>query len=164
MLITYKELRHVEFPVFPLPSDDWYSQDKILFVEGQIVDDKNQPGRTLGQRRLQTPLKGLMRLNKAAYNELAIIKQGKHFYIDNLGRCFVYEKTKFVKLKYSRIKRIDRKEKVSILWVWGISFPFIIPRPPSVGYKWAGILYLDNNPWLLYDYSEEKQKDTRRKI
>jgi len=164
MLINYKAIHKVTFPVFLLPNDNWYSQDGLLFVDNQIVDDKNQPGETLGVRRLQTPFKELLPLRKSLNTFVGVIKQRKAPYIDTLGKCFLYDKTKFVPLKYLKIKRIDRKEIASLLWLHGVPFPFVIPRPPPVECKWAGVLFLNNSPWVLYEYSMEKKKNTRRKI
>jgi hypothetical protein len=31
-------------------------------------------------------------------------------------------------------------------------------------FAWAGILHLNNAPWVLYEYSENKESDTRRKV
>jgi hypothetical protein len=164
MLLTYKQLHRVTFPVYPLPSDDWYSQDGLLFVDSTIVDDKNMPGETLGIRRLQTPFRDLLPLKHALTSEIGIIKQHKTPYIDSAGKVFLYDKTRFVPLRYSKIKRVDRKGVASLLRLHGVASPFIIPRPPKLEHKWAGVLYLDNAPWLLYEYACEKKKDTRRKV
>lgn len=164
MLITYKEFPLITFPVYPLPNDNWYSQDGLLFLNGEILDDRNQTGETLGHRRLQTPFKNLVPLRNSINSEIGIIKQYKPQYIDNAGKLFLYEKTKFVPLKYHKIKKVERKEVASLLFLHGIKFPFIVPRPPPVDCKWAGVLYLGKDPWLLYEYSEEKLKDTRRKV
>lgn len=164
MIVTYKGIHKVTFPIFLLPSDNWYSQDGLLFVDNQIVDDKNQLGKTLGIRRLQTPFKELLPLRKSLSSLVGILKQQKVPYIDTLGKCFLYEKTKFVPLKYLKIKRVELKEVASLLWLHGVPFPFVIPRPPPVECKWAGVLFLHNSPWLLYNYSETKKKNTRRKV
>ena len=79
-------------------------------------------------------------------------------------RIFIYEKTKSMPLKYLRIKKVIKKEVASLLWVEGCSHPFTIPRPPEQGMNWAGILHLHGLPWMLYEYSETKQKNTHRKV
>ena len=83
---------------------------------------------------------------------------------DNLGQPFYYEKTQFVSLRYLKIKRVERKEQASLLWVEGSNSPFTVPRPPEDGYSWAGILHMRGYPWVLYEYSQTKLKDTRKKI
>jgi hypothetical protein len=67
-------------------------------------------------------------------------------------------------VKYFKIKRIERKEVATVLWVQGIPSPFTVPRPPEDGMIWAGILHYHGLPWLLYEYSETKKPDTRRKV
>ena len=59
MAITYKDIRLVTFPVYALPSGNWYGQDGLLFLDDKILDDKNMKGVNLGMRRLQTPHKNL---------------------------------------------------------------------------------------------------------
>ena len=39
-----------------------------------------------------------------------------------------------------------------------------ILKPPAAGMEWAGILHLHGLPWMLYEYSDTKLKDTRRKV
>ena len=64
-------------------------------------------------------------------------------------------KTRSCPLKYYRIKRVERKETASVLWLKGVKFPFKVPRPPTSELQWAGLLHLGDRPWLLYEYSEE---------
>ena len=54
MVISYKNESSIKFPVFVLPSNNWSREDGLLRIEGQIVDDLNQIGESLGVRRLQT--------------------------------------------------------------------------------------------------------------
>lgn len=164
MSLTWKQFSKITFPAYPLPNDNWYSADGLLFVDGMLVDDKNQPGKTLGIRRMQTSFKDLLPLKKAAETLLSIIKQPAGSYIDSTGKCFTYEKTKYCVLKYYKIHRIDKKGVASVLRLKGVKFPFTIPRPPPPTMNWAGVLHLDSYPWLLYNYAPEKYKDTRRKI
>lgn len=164
MSLTYKNFSKITFPVYRLPSDDWYSRDGMLYVDNKLVDDKNQPGDTLGTRRLQTSFKELLPLNKAAETIVALIKQTSGSYIDTKGKCFTYIKTKFCQLKYYKIHRVDLKEVASVLWLDGVRIPFTIPRPPPHTVSWAGVLHLDGLPWILYDYAAERPKDTRRKV
>lgn len=164
MIITYKHIKLITFPIYKLPSDDWYSQDGLLFVEGEIVDDKNMLGASLGIRRLQTYFKDLMPLKYAIETPTALIKQIGGPYIDSAGKCFIYEKTLFCVLSYHKIKRVDKKGTHSLLWVKDVPFPFTIPRPPKVEHTWVGIIHLKGFPWILYEYSDTKLPKTRRKI
>ena len=164
MIITYRDVQHVTFPVYQIPSDNWNYSDGLLFVDDLLVDDTNQPGETLGLRRMQTPFKDIMRLNRALVNHVGIIKQTKKTFIDSRGMPFIYEKTQFCKLKYYKISRVEHREVASLLWVHKVTIPFTIPRPPYEGRSWAGILHIEDAPWMLYEYAEEKLKDTRRRV
>jgi hypothetical protein len=91
--------------------------------------------------------------------------QAKHkVFVDNKGYCFIYERTKFCRIKYHKIIRISRKDIATILKVSSVPFPVIVKRPPPLGKTWVGILYLDNKPWIPYEYAEDKCTTIRRKI
>lgn len=164
MVITFRSIKKIEFPVYRLPSSNWEITDGLLFVDDKLADDKNMPGRTLGLRRLQTPFDKLLVLRHKLDTLAGIIKQPSPYFIDTLGRPFIYEKTQLCSLKYYKISKIEKKEVNAVLWVNGINFPFTIPRPPESGMLWAGILHFHGLPWILYEYSETKLKDTRRKV
>lgn len=164
MVITHKTLDKVKFPVYALPTGNWDRADGLLFLDGKLVDDKNMPGDSLGIRRMQTPHKELHPLRKQLISHQGILKQTWKHFIDSNGIPFIYEKTKLCKLSYYRIKRVQRKEVATVLWIMGIPSPFTVPRPPEDGMLWAGILHYHGLPWLLYEYSETKKPDTRRKV
>lgn len=135
-----------------------------MFLDGVLVDDKNMPGETLGLRRMQTPFKTLLKLNRAAMGPTDLIRSPSGPYIDSKGKVFFYEKTQFCKVKYHKIKSVVKRGKYSNLFLHGISFPFAIPRPPEDEYVWAGVLYITDVPWRLYDFSTERLKTYRRKV
>ena len=164
MVITYRQFKNLDFPLFLLGSSNWELVDGLLLLDGELLDDKNMRGETLGLRRMLTPHKKQYHLREMITTANGLMKQKTKYFIDNSGRPFIYEKIEFAKLKYLKIKKIDYKTKACLLCVHGCSFPFTIPRPPEPGYTWAGILHIRDNPWLLYEYAEEKLKDTRRKI
>ena len=41
MVIQYKSINKVRFPVYAMTSDDWHITDGLLFLEGKILDDRN---------------------------------------------------------------------------------------------------------------------------
>lgn len=164
MVVTYNSLNKVKFPVYVLPSGNWSRADGLLFLDGELVDDRNMPGETLGIRRVQTPYKKLLPLRKQITSHHGLIKQVSKTFIDSNGTPFIYEKTKMCKLSYYKIRRVDRKEVASLIWLKGINFPFTVPRPPEDGMLWAGVLHFHGLAWMLYEYSETKKPDTRRKI
>lgn len=164
MIVTYQNLHKIRFPIYRLPNSNWDFKDGLTFIDNRIVDDRNMPGDTIGFRRLQTPFRDLQPLKGAINDFSGLLKQTTKYFIDTNGVPFIYQKTKFCKIRYHRIKRIDKKEVASLLWIHNINFPFKIPRPPELEMTWAGILYLDNAPWILYDYSTELKPDIKKKI
>ena len=46
----------INFPVFVVHTDNVELIDGILWIDNQVLDDKNMKGKTLGQRRLQSPM------------------------------------------------------------------------------------------------------------
>jgi len=116
-------------------------------------------------RRLHTPLKPLYLLNKIARSPVDVIRNTSKYYIDNFGKIFFYEKGSFCPLKFHKILKTNKSESGKIvLKLQGINFPVTVPRPVPLGYSWAGMLYLNNEPWLLYSYSQNKEKTTIRKV
>jgi hypothetical protein len=164
MVLTYKDNEKITYPIFPLPSSNWLKADGLVTIDGLILDDKNMDSSSLGHRRLMTPYKSLFPLKQAAHNLISLVKSGKKVFIDSKGLLFIYEKTKIVKLRYKKIHKIVKKEKASLLFIRQSKIPFIIPRPPTDEMSHVGILYLDNDPWLLYEYAASQLTDTRRKI
>lgn len=163
-LINYTQFNLIKFPVYILPSSNIELADGLLFVDNELVDDKNMPGETLGIRRVQTPHKNLLKLNKQIENPTGMIKQPPSTFIDSAGIPFLYEKTLMCRLEYKKIRRVDRKGTGSLLWLHGINFPIQIIRPPEDGYTWAGILHYHGLPWMLYEFSQDKKPSTRRKV
>ena len=100
MVIQYKNINKVRFPVYVLSSGNWDRRDGLLFLDTQIVDDKNMDGDTLGIRRLQTPHKNLYPLKHQIDNFRGLVKSKDKHFIDTNGIPFIYEKTEFCKLKY----------------------------------------------------------------
>tara|TARA_X000001382_G_C3049020_1_gene140436 strand:- start:1 stop:495 length:495 start_codon:yes stop_codon:yes gene_type:complete len=164
MVLTYKDNEKITYPIFPLLSSNWIEADGLVTIDGLLLDDKNMEGSTLGRRRLMTPYNNLFPLKKAVYSLIGLIKNSKKNFIDSKGLVFIYEKTKMVRLRYRKIEKIVRKEKVSLLFIYRCKSPFIIPRPPPDEVQYVGILHLNEEPWLLYDYAATQLKDTRRKI
>ena len=164
MLVTFRDFTKITFPAFLMDSSNWEISDGLFFCEGKLVDDYNQMGTTIGARRMQTPFKDKYELKKAVSAPNGLMKQNTKYFVDSKGKTFIYEKTKIVPLKYMKIKKVERKSYATLIWVKGHNAPFTVPRPPEDGNTWAGVLHLHGIPWMLYEYSDEKLKDTRRKV
>ena len=155
---------NIEFPVFVLHTDNIELIDGILWIDNQVLDDKNMLGTTLGRRRLQSPMKGLYPLKYMLNDETEILHHQGKFYIDSSGVFFIKSKTITTQLKYHKIMRVEKKITASRLWIKDCPFPFPLKRPLPENASWAGVLYRDGIPWIIYDLSEERKKDTWRKI
>ena len=159
------KLNDLVFPVYVLPKDtEIDKQDGIVFANGQMLDDRNIEGETLGIRRLRSSYPTKFILNKATHDIPSFLKSAGKKFIDSSGKVFNYEKTRMVDLKYLLISKIRWNKTESILFVEDINFPFTIPRPPEPEMRYAGILFDRGYPWLLYEYCEFWKKDTKRKI
>ena len=154
----------INFPIFVVHTDNVELIDGILFIDNQILDDRNMKGKTLGIRRLQTPMKGLYPLKYMIDDEAEMIKHQGKYYIDSKGYFIEKHKTTQVKLKYHKILRVEKKNIVSMLWIKNCPFPFPLKRPLPKNASWAGVLYRQGCPWIIYDLAEEKKKDTWRKV
>jgi len=155
---------NIDFPVFVLHTDNIELIDGILWIDNQVLDDKNMLGITLGMRRLQSPMRSLYPLKYMLNDERELLHHQGKFYIDSSGLFFTKSKTTTTQLKYHKIMRVEQKTTASQLWIKDCPFPFTLKRPLPENASWAGVLYKNNIPWILYDLSEEKKKDTWRKI
>lgn len=162
--ITYKDFKSIAFPVYTLPSDNWMMADRVLFLDGLVLDEKNMPGKTLGVRRLQCGRKDLLPLKRAVVDLHGLLHAKRNTFIDSRGKPFVYQKTYSSKLKCYRIRKIEKKESASLLWLHDVHFPITIPRPPLNNPGWARVLHLGPSPWMLYDYVAIPTKDTYRRV
>ena len=165
-VVTYKKVNSIKFPSFILPSNNITKEDGLVFVNGRIIDDTNMPNDTLGMRRLISPFSAQMYpLKRAAFELLAILKNtGKTTYIDYTGDIFTYVKMKWVKLRCIPIERSYKRGNYTILKLEGINNVFEVPRPPLLEQNYARVLYLNNHPWMLYDYKIDPEKTTKRLI
>jgi len=154
----------LNFPIYPIHTDDVIGVDGILWIENQVLDDRNMKGETLGIRRLQSPMKSIYPIKYMIEDIPSYLQHQGKFYIDNSGYFFTKEKTTKVNLKYHKIMRVDQKDTASVLWIKDCPFPFTLPRPLLQDQSWAGILYREGIPWLLYDTAAEKKKNSWRKI
>ena len=164
MIINYRNIDKIKFPIFVLPSDNWKYKDGMLFLGDLVLDDTKMPAKTLGIRRIQSGREDLQPLKKMILTYIDMLKSSKSNFIDSEGRPFTYIKTGFTKLITHRIKIIEKKETASLLWLNGISSPFTIPRPPLNNPLYASLLYLGNAPWQFYSYENSMQATRNKKI
>ena len=112
----------INFPVFVVHTDNVELIDGILFIDTQVLDDRNMKGDTLGKRRLQTPMKGLYPLKYMIEDDnitptpyymenstLGMLTPFSIFkYVDiNTGRAFDDYQNSLIPVYYSNIKFND---------------------------------------------------------
>jgi uncharacterized protein (UPF0248 family) len=165
MYKRFEDIKTIKFPVYRLPSDDWYTQDGVLFINnGEVLDDRNMPGKTLGIRRIQCGRKDLFRL-KRAYTDFPSMLQSRHItFIDSAGVPFIYKKEFNSSLIYHRVLKVEPKDDHSIVWLKDIPYPISIPRPPLTEARWARVLYFKGRPWIIYDFPLNKGKDSFKRV
>ena len=152
------------FPCFVIHSDNVEYLDGILWLDDQVLDDKNMSGHSLGTRRIQSPMNSIYPLRYMIEDITGLMRHRGKFFIDNNGRVFNYEKTETVKIHYHKIRKREKKTTATVLWLKDCPFPFAEKSPPPVEVTWAGVMYRDGLPMAIYDFAEEKQKSTWRKI
>lgn len=164
MIVTYKQANKINYPIFELPNDNWWTKDGLMYVDNFLIDDKNVKKKTLGARRLSSSMRDFFPLKYIKFNYRELIVSNHKYYIDNTGIPFIYEKTQFFHVVYYKIKTIQKRQTYSVLWVHGVNFGFELARPPSTKYRFAGIMHYKKLPWFLYNFSIDKQKDKVRKV
>lgn len=161
--LNYKQiLRNVKFPVYIISSEEIRYEDGLLFLNGRVVDDRNQKGDTIGKRRLTTEHK-VAALGKICFTFIEMLDSKANKFIDSSGRAFFYRKSKGVPIVSHHIKKKLAKDTYSVLYLRGVISPYVVPRYPH-SENWAQVLMYDNLPWRLYSLSENKVDTFRRKI
>lgn len=161
-LITDKA--DLRFPCFVIHSDNVEMSDGILWLDDQVLDDKNMQGTTLGSRRIQSPMTSIYPLRYMIEDITGLMRHRGKFFIDSNGLVFNYEKTETVKVHYHKIRKREKKDIATVLWLKDCPFPFAEKRPPREELTWAGVLYKDGVPMAIYEFADEKKKSTWRKI
>ena len=106
-LVTNKD--ELQFPIYVIHSDNVDFIDGIIWLDDQVLDDKNMKGDTLGLRRLQSPMKSIYPLKYMIKDYVGMMKHRGTTFIDSSGRVFNYEKTEKVDIKYHKIVKREKK-------------------------------------------------------
>ena len=136
--VTSKE--ELIFPLYIIHSDNIELIDGILWLDDQVLDDKNMDGKTLGRRRIQSPMKSIYPLRYMIEDEIGLMRHRGKTFLDSGGRVFNYEKTETCKLHYNKILNREKKTIATVLWLKDCPVPFAEKSPPSEELTWAGVL------------------------
>ena len=165
MYKQFENIKSIKFPVYLLKTADWYKQDGVLFdADGSVIDDSNMPGKTIGVRRIQCGRTDLTKIKKAYTDFNSMLQSKKKIFVDSAGVPFVYLKTVNSPLIHHSVKRIEPKEDICLIWLNAVPYPMSIPRPPYGDARWARILYYKGSPWMLYDFTSERGKDSHKRV
>jgi hypothetical protein len=168
------------WPIYQLQLEAPQSSGNILFYETaytkgeedvvydrRYLDDKNEPGKTLGQRRLQLANKGykLRQLSKAIFTiqDLLKVHKSRYWYIDTAGNLFQYDKQEYYTLTCHKIKDvIPIATGGSLVEVVGCNQRFKTLHNITTE-KYCGILH-KGMLQIFYGACEEQFNKTRRMI
>lgn len=173
-------MSQVVYPIFRIGQQPNFLDGVVFFVKSyvdedgnivekvQIVDDTNLAQASLAERRLALLRDGvpLRNLGKAVFFLGDFIKLAKPntWLIDSIGKVFCYNKTRMVKLKFRKIKKvIPIPAGGALIEVEGIPGRFKSLWGPRDDEIYAGVLE-DRMGYILYGLYRELHKDTVRKI
>tara|TARA_Y100001972_G_scaffold128911_1_gene192637 strand:+ start:3068 stop:3457 length:390 start_codon:yes stop_codon:yes gene_type:complete len=128
-----------------------------------VVDDRNQEQDTLGRRRLKSPHQ-LYPLKRMIESFTGLIKHKGKNYVDSNGKYFRYTKSIKGDLICHKIRKTESKDIGTVVYLEGIPSAFTEKRPLPKEMRYARVLYLGKNPFLVYDYCKNKRRKTWRKI
>ena len=87
----------LKFPIYPIHTDEILSVDGLLWIEDQVLDDRNMKGKTLGLRRLQSPMNSIYPIKYMIKDMPPYLAHQGKFSIDNSG--FFFTKDEFKALR-----------------------------------------------------------------
>lgn len=140
--------------------------------EFRLLDDKSNSGKTLAIRRLQYESKPRIfkrKLFKLPFpifrygNLISLLNTKSTKFIDSNGLIFNYTKSLYVPLKYFKVLKFIQVPVGYVVVLENIHTRFLIPKAPSLDFKYAGVLVVGKG-YILYSQSSTKLDDTRRKI
>ena len=110
-------MQSIQFPIYVIHSDNVEELDGILWLDDQVLDDKNMQGDSLGMRRIQTPMKSIYPLRYMIEDEISMLKHRGTTFIDSNGKIIVKEKNRTAKLIYHKIRKRELKEVATVIWL-----------------------------------------------
>jgi hypothetical protein len=160
----------IKFPIYGITNTykNIWTDLNVLYIETNtgtyVLDNKNIVGDTLGERRLKIKNSKLYIPRKVYYNIAQLLKSKHTVFIDKYGILFKYKKTQYVPLKYYKIENIDKAEDGQCILAIP-KLPFYHKTTCRIAYS-INYLGLLDTPfgYILYELSEYKKSDSKRKI
>lgn len=151
----------------------WIIRPHDIISGGLITDDKGTrildlPDKSIpfAQRRLIA--RGnedyrLYPLRTAIWNFKDLLKSGCNKFIDYEGKIFTYKKKRFYPLVYRAIIWRKYTDNTTIFGLKNINSPFEVKGRLNIEALYAGVLKV-NRGYLLYELTNEKLPDSKRKL
>ncbi len=167
-------LGSISFPIYVVGKIKPEEENGVLFLvrlqEGEeyklIIDDKNLSGATLARRRLELlATTELAKLTNAIFfiGDMVKLATPNTWFIDSLGKLFIYRKTRSAKLIFRKIEQVHLiPTGGAIIVAQGVQSRFKCLYAPNTE-KYAGLLNL-GHAYILYGLYENEPKETRRMI
>jgi hypothetical protein len=102
-------------------------------------------------------------LGKIIWSLKDLLASGHLCFIDMKGKIYKYKKTTFYPLVYKEIISRKATSNSTIFTLKGVHHPFEVKGKLNLHAKYAGVIKIDKS-YLLYEVTNEKLKDSRRKI
>ena len=162
-------LANIKFPVYAISNTarKIWEEFNVTYIETEngiyIIDNKNIEGNTLGKRRLK--LKNVEKYKfRRTYFTIEQFLHSKYItFIDDTGKLFKWKKSKYVPLKFYKIKKIIKTENECIIIPEKINFSLKINCRLAHFNTHIGLLHTDMG-LILYELTDKCKKDTWRKI
>lgn len=166
--MQHKKLTEIKFPIYAITSSylKIWEEFGVLYIrtkKEKILDNKNVDGATLGSRRAKISTDSLYKLKGTIFNVPQLLNSKYNVFIDTNGMVFKYVKHSFVPLKYHKVKSLIKKENGCIVSIKDTTLMLNIPYRDALNIKYVGILHSQLGD-ILYEFTDERKKDTRKKI
>lgn len=102
-------------------------------------------------------------LRKALWNFKDLLNSGFLCFVDYSGRVYYYEKKTFYPLVYRKILSRKYTNTTTVFKIENINSVFEVRGKLNPEAKYAGLLVIDRG-YLLYEVTNKKLKDSKRKI
>ena len=165
-------LFNIHFPAYSITKTykKIWEEMNVTFIQTEsgtyMLDNKNIPGDTLGKRRLRikNDIYKLYRPRKVFYTISQLIKAKDKIFIDSSGIVFKYQKTETVPLKYYPVSDVVQAEDGEcIIYIKNSDWSYKTSCRDAYGISYVGLLDTKYGH-ILYEFTDDKKKDTRRKI
>lgn len=135
-------------------------------IDKLIIDDTSISADTLGKRRLKMFDKTLFSIDKTIYflADLVKLSGSKTWFVDNLGKPFIYKKGARATLTCYRIKNILPGTTLGVIVeVEGIAQRFKLMYRPTDEDKYVGLLFIHNS-YIIYGLYKQPFKKSYRRV